>query len=57
MFQRYNVTSATDQVEVLRKMAVYLADLPKQHDQTVIEMPQAVGRHRTRTKRGQSCLK
>jgi hypothetical protein len=43
MFQRYNVTSATDQVEALRKMALHLAALPKRDDEAVIEMPQAAG--------------
>lgn len=43
MFQRYNVTSATDQVEALKKMAAYLAAVPVQDDETVIEMPQAAG--------------
>lgn len=43
MFQRYNVTRATDQVEALRKIAVHLAALPKQDDRTVTEMPQPAG--------------
>jgi hypothetical protein len=41
MFQGYNVTSATDQVEALKRMAAHLAALPKQADETVVEMPQA----------------
>jgi integrase len=43
MFQRYNVTSATDQVEALKKTAAHLAALPKTDDKTVVEMSQAAG--------------
>jgi integrase len=43
MFQRYNVTSQTDQVEALKKTAAHLAALPRVEEDTVIAMPQAAG--------------
>jgi integrase len=43
MFQRYNVTSATDQVEALKRMAAHLAAVPELDDKTVVEMPKAAG--------------
>ena len=43
MFQRYNVTSSTDQVEALKKTAAHLAELPKSEEKPVLEMPQAAG--------------
>ena len=43
MFQRYNVTSGTDQVEALKKTAAHLAALPKSDEKAVLEMPQAAG--------------
>jgi hypothetical protein len=39
MFQRYNVTSATDQIEALKKTAAHLAALPKTDEKTVLECP------------------
>ncbi len=41
MFQRYNVTSAADQVEALKRTAAHLAALPKSDEEVVVEMPQA----------------
>lgn len=43
MFQRYNVTSSTDQVEALKKTAAHLAALPKTDEKPVLEMPQVAG--------------
>jgi integrase len=43
MFQRYNVTSGTDQVEALKKTAAHLAALPKSDEKLVLEMPKAAG--------------
>jgi integrase len=43
MFQRYNVTSGTDQVEALKRTAAHLASLPKSDEKTVLEMSQAAG--------------
>ena len=43
MFQRYNVTSGTDQVEALKRTAAHLAALPKSDEKPVLEMPQVVG--------------
>jgi hypothetical protein len=42
MFQRYNVTSGTDQVEALKKTAAHLSALPKSDEKPVLELPQAV---------------
>jgi hypothetical protein len=40
MFNRYNITSAADKLEALRRTAQYLAAQPTKKDQgTVIEMP------------------
>jgi hypothetical protein len=41
MFQRYNVTRSTDQVEALKKTAAHLATLPKSEGTPVIELPEA----------------
>ena len=39
MFGRYNITSATDRIEALRKTAEHLAAQPKKQDAIVVEMP------------------
>src|SRR5262249_58441683 len=43
MFQRYNLTSGTDQVEALKKTAAHLAALPKFDEKAVVELPQVAG--------------
>jgi hypothetical protein len=41
MFLRYNITSATDKIEALRKTAKHLAAQPKKkQDGEVVEMPE-----------------
>jgi hypothetical protein len=37
MFQRYNISSATDQLDALKKTAAYLAEQPTKRD-GVVEM-------------------
>jgi hypothetical protein len=39
MFGRYNITSAADRIEALRKTAAHLACQPKKQDETVVDMP------------------
>ena len=42
MFNRYNITSAADKIEALRKTAQHLAGQPTQRgDGAVLEMPNA----------------
>ena len=43
MFQRYNVTSGTDQVEALKRTAAHFAALPKSDEEAVLQMPQVAG--------------
>jgi len=43
MFQRCNVTSGNDRIEALKKTREHLKALPKQAEQTVVEMAQASG--------------
>jgi hypothetical protein len=54
MFQRYNVTSAADQVEALKKTATHLAALPVNTDKTrtILPEPTVAGLDKLRISQG-----
>jgi len=57
MFNRYNITSATDKVDALKKTAEHLAAQPKERQNgAVVDVPSraGVGSMRRRTEHGQS---
>jgi hypothetical protein len=39
MFLRYNITSASDKIDALRRTAEHLATQPKKQEGAIVEMP------------------